>query len=300
MLDVRRMRVLREVARQGTIAAAASALDFTPSAVSQQIATLEREAGIALVDRGPSSVVLTDAGRTLVAHADRVLAQLADAEADLRAIEGLSAGRLRLSAFTSVTDLTSRALREFRDRHPDVELSLDELDAQESIEALRGGELDIAVIYIYDHAPLLSGEAIEVHELLHDPIKVAVPSAHRLAERDRVTLGDLVGERWLTEGRGTDCHRMFEGVFRHAARIPDTTPLGSKDYRISQALVSAGLGVAFVPRLAQEPAPGLVFVETEEPVGRTIAAACRSGGRRSPAVATMIEILQDVATGRAT
>jgi DNA-binding transcriptional LysR family regulator len=292
------MRVLREVARHGTIAAAASALDFTPSAVSQQIATLEREAGVALVDRGPSSVVLTDAGRTLVSHTERVLAQLADAEADLRAIEGLSAGELRLSAFTSVTDLTSRAFRTFRSRHPEVELTLIEWDTPEGLDALRKGELDIAVIYIYDHAPLATGEAIEVHELLQDPMGVAVPSTHPLAGRGRVRLAELAGERWLTEGRGSDCHRMFEAVFRDAERMPETTPLGSKDYRVSQGLVGAGLGVAFVPRLAQEPGPGLAFLEPDKPVGRTIAAACRRGGRRSPAVATMLGILEDVAAGR--
>src|SRR3954451_7477769 len=150
MLDVRRMRVLREVARQGTIAAAARELDFTPSAVSQQISTLEREAGIALVDRGPSSVVLTEAGRTLVVHADAVLGRLDDAEADLRAIGSLRAGGLRMAAFASVTDLAGRALRAFRRGHPDLELTMTEAETPESVEGLRRGDFDVAVIYIYD------------------------------------------------------------------------------------------------------------------------------------------------------
>src|SRR5918998_2356061 len=177
MLDVRRMRVLREIARHGTIAAAAQALDLTPSAVSQQLATLEAESGIALVDRGPSSVVLTEAGRTVVRHAEIVLSQLADAEAELRAIEGLHGGHLRLGSFASVTELTTRALRRFRERHPEVGVTVIESETDESLEQLRSGRLDVALVYSYDHAGLQAGGGIELHELMRDPALVAVALA---------------------------------------------------------------------------------------------------------------------------
>jgi DNA-binding transcriptional LysR family regulator len=295
MLDVRRMRLLREVATRGTIAAAAEALDFTPSAVSQQIAALEREAGIALVDRGPSSVVLTDAGRTLVAHADSVLAQLADAEAELRAIGGLRSGHLRLGSFASVTELTSRALARFRAHHPGVELTVSECEARESLELLRRGELDVALVYVYDHSPLVAGRALETRDLMRDPVVVAVPRTHPLAGRDGVPLRELADERWLTEGSTSECHRLVEGAFRGLGGIPATVSMGSNDYRLAQALVAAGLGVAFIPELARQPDAGVAYVTPEEPIGRTIAVACRAGGRRSPAVATMIEILVEAA-----
>jgi DNA-binding transcriptional LysR family regulator len=296
MLDVRRMRVLREVAAHGTIAAAATALDFTPSAVSQQISALERETGVALVDRGPSSVVLTPAGRTLVEHAEIVLAQLAAAEDELRAIAELRSGRLRLGSFASVTELTIQALRTFGERFPDVELTVTECDAAESLDRLRRDELDIALVYSYDYAPLEAGQAIEIRELMRDPALVAVPRTHPLARRTEVPLHELAGERWIAEGRGTMCQRLVQGACRNAGFEPEIKLVGSDDYRIVQALVAAEIGIAFIPRLARQPDARLAFLTPEDPVGRTIAAAHRAGGRRSRAVAAMLDILDQTAT----
>ena len=129
MLDVRRMRVLREVAQRGSFSAAADSLAYTQSAVSQQIAALEREAGTRLVERNARGVRLTDAGRALVEHADAILARLADAEAELEAIAGLRGGRLRMAAFPSAgATIMPEAIARFRDRHPAVELSLEPAD----------------------------------------------------------------------------------------------------------------------------------------------------------------------------
>src|SRR6188474_1095448 len=142
MLDVRRMRVLREVANRGSIAAAAQALSFTPSAVSQQLATLERETGVALVERGPRSVRLTEAGHALVEHADEILARLQTAEADLQALAGLSRGTLRVASFpTAYATILPAAIIEFRRRHPDVELHLTEADSRAGLTRVKAGEL---------------------------------------------------------------------------------------------------------------------------------------------------------------
>jgi DNA-binding transcriptional LysR family regulator len=295
MLDVRRMRVLREVAVQGTIAGAAAALDFTPSAVSQQLAALEREAGVALVDRGPSSVVLTEAGRTLVDHAEVVLAQLAQAEADLRSIGGLRSGRLCVGSFSSVAELTSRALHSFHMRYPDVELTVTESDAQDSLARTQRGELDVALVYIYDYAPLDGIQALEIRELMRDPVAVAVPGTHPLAGRSSVSLTELTGERWIVESPGSVCERLVRGACRKAGFEPKVQLACTTDYRISQALVAAKIGVAFIPRLAQQPHPGVAYLTPEDPVGRTIAVAYRAGGRRSRAVTTMIDIIQETA-----
>src|SRR5437764_3106028 len=147
MLDVRRMRVLREVATQRSFSAAAEKLGYTQSAVSQQIAALEREAGATLIERNPRGVRLTDAGEALVRHADKILARLAEAEAELEAIAGLRGGRLRLASFpTAGATLVPRAIREFSHRHPGVELSLTEAEPNESLPRLKAGELDLALV----------------------------------------------------------------------------------------------------------------------------------------------------------
>src|SRR5436190_20196989 len=147
MLDVKRMRVLREVAAERSFSAAAQKLGYTQSAVSQQIAALEREAGSTLIERNPRGIRLTDAGEALVRHADKILARLAEAESELEAIAGLRGGRLRLGSFpTAGATLMPRAIAEVSGRHPAVEVSLAEAEPDESLPRLKAGELDLILI----------------------------------------------------------------------------------------------------------------------------------------------------------
>src|SRR5919197_2034116 len=146
MLDVRRMRVLREVAARGSFSAAAESLDYTHSAISQQIAALEREAGTVLVERSARGVRLTDAGRALVEHADVILARLSDAEAELQAISGLRGGRVRIAAFPSAgASILPEAIARYRERHPAIELTLEPAEPGPALAKLRAGEVDIAL-----------------------------------------------------------------------------------------------------------------------------------------------------------
>src|SRR5918997_420259 len=146
MLDVRRMKVLREVAARGSFSAAAEVLSFTQSAVSQQVAALERESGTKLLERGPRGVRLTDAGRALVDHADAILARIEDAEEELAAIAGLRGGRLRMATFQSAgATLVPRAVGEFHRRHPGVELSIIQ-EELEAVDKLMTGEVDLALV----------------------------------------------------------------------------------------------------------------------------------------------------------
>src|SRR5881394_3479260 len=143
MLDVRRMRILREVAARGSFSAAAEALAYTQSAVSQQIAALEREVGTKLVERNARGIRLTDAGEALVRHTESVMANLAEAEAELEAIAGIRGGRVRLASFPSAgSAIVPQAIANFRSRHPGVELNLSEAEPQDSLPRLRAGELD--------------------------------------------------------------------------------------------------------------------------------------------------------------
>src|SRR6266508_1031166 len=204
MLDVRRMRVLREVAERGSIASAAQALSFTPSAISQQIATLEREAGVALVERGPRSIRLTQAGRALVQHTDGILASLEAAEADIQAIAGVRGGILRLASFpTAYATIMPAAIGEFRVHHPEVELTLTEADPLMSIARLKSGELDLALLYEYDYVPRPEADSVERFALTDDPIRVLLPNGHRHARRRAVPLDALAEEHWITSTRAS-------------------------------------------------------------------------------------------------
>src|SRR5919202_5008101 len=195
MLDVKRLRVLREVAAERSFSAAAHKLGYTQSAVSQQIAALEREAGSTLIERNPRGIRLTDAGEALVRHAEGILARLADAEAELEAIAGLRGGRLRLGSFpTAGATLVPRAIAEFSRRHPAVELSLAEAEPSESLPRLKAGELDLVLVDDSPFARGLADDDVEFVELLKDPLHLVLPPDHPLVDRKRVRFEDLAGE----------------------------------------------------------------------------------------------------------
>src|SRR5204863_7028112 len=196
MLDVRRLRVLREVAAHGSFSAAAESLAYTQSAVSQQIAALEREAGTVLVDRSARGVTLTDAGEALVRHADAILARLADAEAELEAIAGLRGGRLRLVAFPSAgATLAPRAVAAFRERHPAVDITLIPGEPEDGLAALKAGETDIALL-IESGFETCYDQAIERTPVMEDPMYVVLPAGHALADRRRRRLDARPAEPW--------------------------------------------------------------------------------------------------------
>src|SRR3954447_12074999 len=216
MLDVRRMRVLKEVAAQDSFSAAAEALSFTQSAVSQQIAALERESGAKLVERGARGIRLTPAGQALVSHADAILARLDDAEQELAAIAGLKGGRLRTAGFQSAgATLVPRALAEFHRRHPDVDLSATTAELAEAHDLLRSGEIDVAIVMDFEAQPLLFAD-METDHLLDDAYHVALPSNHRLADKPRVSLRDLAGEDWINSCAGTSCDQVVLNACRAA------------------------------------------------------------------------------------
>src|SRR5829696_5130000 len=239
MLDVRRLVVLREVAVQGSFSAAAQALTYSQSAVSQQIATLEREAGTRLVERNGRSVRLTDAGRALVRRADAILTELAGAESDLQLIAGLRGGQVRVSTFASAaTVLLPEAVTAFRDAHPGVrvELSLVE-DTAEATDGLRAGRTDLALLA----EPLADSGPVETHHLLDDPLLAVLPAGHRLARRRALRLADLAAEPWVLGGGPGCSDRAIILRACHAAgfepRVGVEFP--TDDYHATQGMVAA-------------------------------------------------------------
>lgn len=296
MLDVKRLKVLREVSARGSFSAAAEALAYTQSAVSQQIAALEREAGTVLVERNARGVRLTEAGRALVRHADVILARLADAEAELEAIAGMRGGRLRMVSFpTAGATIAPRAIARFRERHPGVEVTLAPREPDEGLEALKAGECDIALTVEAGFEPIVD-RAIERRHLLDDPFYVCVHAGHRVAAKACIRLSDLADESWIlgTTGRCPD-GLVLERACQGAGFEPRVA-FQSDDYVAIQGFVAAGVGVCLIPDLALVAVRDDVVVRclTGRPIVRRVLAATLAGGYVSPAAAAMLEILEEV------
>ncbi|MCW2976957.1 MAG: transcriptional regulator, MarR family [Actinomycetia bacterium] len=294
--DVRRLTVLREVARRGSIVAAADALNFSSSAVSHHIRALEAEAGAPLIERESRTLLLTNAGQVLVDHAESVLAQLADAEAEIKAIAGLGGGRLRLATFRSAGEtIVAEAVTYFRHRFPDVRVSLREGDPEEYLSLIKGDQLDIGLTYAYDRLRPPSADGLEQVVLFEDPFWVALPSDHRRAADTCVRLEDLAVETWIASTRSSSVHRFTEKVCSDAGFAPRVR-FETDDYHVAQALVATGLGVALLPRLATRVRHPDVAVRPlgGVPLVRRIIAAHRPGGDRAPAVAAMMKVLTDL------
>jgi DNA-binding transcriptional LysR family regulator len=296
MLDVKRLRILKEVADKGSFSAAAEALSYTQSAVSQQIAALEREANTQLVTRGARGIRLTEAGEALVRHADAILCRLADAEAELEAIAGLRGGRLRLAAFPTVgATLMPLAIATFRDRHPDIELTVRQLEPEDSIPLLKTGELDIALT-IEPSVRAEDSEGIESQFLLADPMYAVLPLNHALATKSRLRLKDLARESWIGTTDACSCGDLVRSQCISLGFEPQIT-FESDDYLTIQGLVAAGVGVALIPNLALTTVREDIAIRdlgSDSPV-RQIAAATLPSAQRSPAVIAMLGVLGEVA-----
>jgi DNA-binding transcriptional LysR family regulator len=295
MLDPRRMRVLREVAVRGSFSAAAEALSFTQSAVSQQIAALEREAGTTLVQRNARGVRLTDAGEAVVRHTEAIMARLAEAEAELEAIAGIKGGRLRMASFESAgSTLMPLAIAAFRDRHPAVELSLSLSEPEDSVPLLRSGDIDLAIVF--ESAVIDADDGIRRVHLLEDPMYLTLPRDHPLAHRRRVRLADLAGEAWVAGQPDCECNRLIARACAAAGFSPRIA-FETDDYTAMQGFVAAGVGVSLIAELGLTTVREDIVVRDlgrETPV-RQIYAATLADGYRSPATQAMLEILRDVA-----
>jgi DNA-binding transcriptional LysR family regulator len=296
MLNVVRLRVLKEVAYRGSFSAAAEALSYTQSAVSQQIAALERETEMALLERHPRGVSLTAAGQTLVSHADGILARLDAAEASLAAIAGLRGGRLRVASFpTAGATLMPLAIATFSASFPEIELTLAEGEPEAIVARLRAGELDLALLFEFAGETLHS-EDVTRTELLEDPMYLALPSAHPLAAKERLRLSDLAAEAWVQTASASPCARH---VVRscHAAGFEPNVAFESDDYQTVQGLVAAGVGVALIPELALSVVRDDIAIRALSPAPpmRQVIAATPASARLVPAAPAMLGVLEEAA-----
>jgi DNA-binding transcriptional LysR family regulator len=292
MLDSRRLRVLVEVARHGSFSAAAAELGYTQPAVSRQIATLEAEVGTVLVRRVPLGAVLTDAGRLLVTRSEAILARLADAEAELRALAGLEGGTLRLATFASAAaSVVPIAVARFRERYPDIELSIAMADPDDSVPRLRAGEFDL----VLSHDRLLEQSGIELVHLFEDPMYVAMPLHHRLRTARSLTLSDFAAEPWMlaTTQACPDARLFLRSC--HEAGFEPRIAFQNDDYSAILGFVAAGVGVALIPDMISRGAREDVVIRELRPAppSRPILAVLPSG-YRSPAASAMVAVLDEV------
>ena len=297
MLGVWRLQLLREVARRGTIRAAAEAMSITPSAVSQQLRILEAEAGVPLLERTGRLVRLTDAGEMLVRHAETITAAITAAESELAATQHEIAGMLRVAAIpTAARAILPAAIASLGRAHPRLRLMLRDLETAESLPALAADEVDLAVVDEYDEATRIREPGIELLDLLTEPLFVALPPGHPAGDGP-VPLASLQDEAWIMDTEASGICRALVRACRQAGFEPHVRS-NCRDYSVIIALVEAGLGVAMLPGLALRDRPIRATVAlVDPPLERRVRIAVKPERRVHPAVAAMLTALQRAATG---
>jgi DNA-binding transcriptional LysR family regulator len=298
MLDVRRLRILVAVADYGSFTAASLQLHLTQSAVSQQMALLEREAHVALVERRPRGVQLTSAGELLAERARTVLAMLATIEGELQTLRSGPAA-VRLGTFpTAGANLIPLALRRFHQLCPDGEVIVSPVRSSEPIgQMLRDGELHIGLVWDYDIVPRPPEAGLEETHLLDDPMHVVLPAQHPLAEADELHLEELASESWIVRDHRPPNDHAFETMCRMAGFEPHVV-FRTDDYQSAQGLVAADIGICLMPTLAFFGLrPDIAVRPLAQPsFHRRIMAISLREGLRSTSDQTLLQVLVDTAS----
>jgi DNA-binding transcriptional LysR family regulator len=297
MLDLHRLRILKEFAARGTIAATAAALGYTPSAVSQQLAALEREAGTALLDRTARSAELTDAGLRLTAHAERILAQVEEAEADLSVQAREPSGRVSVAAFPTAAAAFAPALARSLRAHPGLTLLLRQTQRAEGLRQVSSAEVDVALVD--DWSGGLAGTEsplLRFYPLVRDPLVLVVPRGHRLADpAEPVDLRQLrETSRWMAAPAGEPSRQAVDLLLAGVGGAPPV-PWEFEGLGTILSLVARGIGIAAVPRLALAAGDARVAVRElpEGSPGREVYAVARAASVRRPSVAVILTALHD-------
>jgi DNA-binding transcriptional LysR family regulator len=295
VLNLERLRVLHAVSAAGSVVGAARTLHVTTSAVSQQVARLEREVGQPLVERQGRGIRLTAAGELLARGAVGLLSHVERVEARLAEHGGAVTGTLSIAAFaTAARGLLPSVLRDMRSRYPDLAVSLSEREPHEAIPALRRGHLDIAVVQDWADDVLIVPGGLSRRHLLDDPFDVALPADHPLAGRSSVAVVELAGEDWIGWSTGQICHDWLVRTLRSNGAQPRIRHTAS-EHSTQLALVAAGLGAAIIPRLGREPLPAgcpVRFVPIDPPPARRIFALWRASAAGRPAIGAALDALQ--------
>jgi DNA-binding transcriptional LysR family regulator len=252
VLDLRRLRIFAAVAEGGSFTAAASALFLSQPAVSQQMAILEREAGVPLLERMPRGIRLTAAGQLLAERTERLLAEMDEIEDELRRF-GAGVREVHLGAFpTAGADLVPLTIRAYRERHPDVRVVLTPAHANDVVAQLHSSRIAVGLVWDYDFAPQAHDSAFDRVELLADPLRIVAPMDHPAAGEREIALRDLAEEPWIVRAHRPPYAHAFEQMCRIAGFEPKVA-FRTDNYQAIQGLVAAGAGIGLVPRLSLTP-----------------------------------------------
>jgi len=298
VLNTNRLRILRELAQRTTIAATAEALYLTPPAVSHQLAVLETEVGVPLLERSARSIRLTEAGMRLVEHAEVILAECEEALADVTAFAGEISGQIRLSVFqTAAQAFALPAVAALAERYPALEIVIYELEPVRAIPALKAGQLDVALSHEWDFVPLPKDPGVERHDLFSEPVVVLLPRRHPLATGP-VRLHDLAEERWCVAHESGTSRQAVERV-AHSAGFEPRVIFESNYFRAIGSAVEAGLGVGVAPALTDLRGLDIAILPLIEPqMSRRIFAAVRKGSGQAPAIRAVIDAMAKTAAER--
>src|SRR3954470_5715006 len=297
MVDLRRLRTLRAVADHGTLAAAADALHLTPSAVSQQLAALEREVGHSVLEPAGRTVRLTPAAHVLLSHADALFAQLERMEGELAGQAATPQGEVRVAGFpTALAGLLAPAARPLRATAPKVTLRVTEAETDDAVALLVARDVDLILGMECRAAPRRDDVRFHREELLGDILDAILPADHPLATRNPIDLAELADATWVAPPVGWSCDEVFIAGCRTAGFSPRIAHR-SGDWQAVMGLVAADLGISLVPRLAHTaPPPGVTIVPlTGVPPRRHVFSACRAGADSNPAVRAVLDAVADVA-----
>lgn len=293
MMDLAALVSLRAVDTHGSVIAAADALGYTPSAVSQQVKRLERQVGVALLERVGRGVMLTGAGRHLVDAGDRLLSDLEGLESSLLRDTGRVAGHVRVAAFsTAMRGRVAPSVRALLDAHPDLTLTLAEHEPWDTVDLVATGQVDLGVVHRWGDVPLEVPEHVVATSVGGDVADVIVPREHRLAGRTRVSPHDLLDEAWIATPEGTICRQWLRRMYDGTGRLPRIAHV-ARDFDSHLALVAAGLGIALVPRLGRSPlGEDIVAVAAHRPTPtRELMVLHRASMGESPAVRAVVAAL---------
>jgi DNA-binding transcriptional LysR family regulator len=295
MIDLAALASLRAVADEGSVIAAARTLGFTPSAVSQQVKRLERQTGLALLERIGRGVLLTNAGRQLVADGTTLLADLERIRSELHRTADTVAGNVRLTAFsTAMRGMIAPAVRRLLEEHRDLRITLEEREPWDTVDLVASGHSDVGVVHSWGDQPVLVPEHVQSSVIAHDEADVLLPRDHRLAERQRLATIDLIDEVWIATPPGTICRAWLDRMYVGTNRVPRIAHV-AMEFDSHIALVDAGLGIALVPRLGRQPLPdGVVAVPAYDPVPtRTVTVVHRRSSAASPAIRAVVDALRE-------
>jgi DNA-binding transcriptional LysR family regulator len=297
MIDIGSLRALAGIEQHGSVIAAAEAMGFSPSAVSQQVKKLEKEAGFAVLERRGRGVLLTERGLALAAYGRRILAELEELQSTLLVDPAKPSGSLKIVSFsTACRGLVGPLLARLEQSGAALSVAVLAEDPREAVARVANGEADLGLVHNWNSVPLVIPEHLALEWLCEDVADVLVHRSHPLAQRPEVEPAELVDEKWISTPGGAICNEALLRIFADLGRVPDIR-VYDPDFATHVALVEQGVAVALVPRLGR-PAlpPEVAAVPVVNPVqARQVGLVHRRTMTASPGIRHVAGLLREIA-----